>query len=171
MGSEPKHGRRAEKLRLSRRHKNRGQGTEFIGEYVPEERVEALREELIIPEDKRILLYFGALSRQKNVRLVVDTCLELKETDDRYVLLSVGRGPDGDYIKTVAEKLGLRDNIMFLGHISDRSKLFGGNFPGRSADLSVPRQQLSLGGEGGGRPFNPRPFGRGVRLGIYQRRR
>lgn len=100
-----------------------GRGTEFIGEYVPEERVEALREELIIPEDKRILLYFGALSRQKNVRLVVDTCLELKETDDRYVLLSVGRGPDGDYIKTVAEKLGLRDNIMFLGHISDRSKL------------------------------------------------
>ena len=139
MGSEPKHGRRAEKLRLSRRHKNSaGRGTEFIGEYVPEERVEALREELIIPEDKRILLYFGALSRQKNVRLVADTGLELKETDDRYVPLSVGRGPDGDYIKTVAEKLGLRDNIMFLGHISDRSKLLAVTSLARSADSLRP---------------------------------
>lgn len=100
-----------------------GKGTEFIGEYVPDDRIAALKEELLIPEDKKILLYFGTLSQKKNVRLVIDTMLELKETGDEYILLSVGRGPDEEYIKNVTEKLGLGGNILFLGHIADRSKL------------------------------------------------
>lgn len=100
-----------------------GRGTEFIGEYVPLERIEDLREELAIAEDKKVLLYFGALTQQKNVRLVVDTCLKLKEAGDEYVLISVGRGSDEEYIKSVSQKVGLKDNIIFMGRVDDRSKL------------------------------------------------
>lgn len=100
-----------------------GRGTEFINEYVPKERISELREQLLIPEDKRVLLYFGALTRKNNIRLIIDTCLELKETDDRFVLLTVGKGEDEEYIKSVAEKLGLKDSIIFLGRVDDRARL------------------------------------------------
>lgn len=85
MGAKPQHRRGAAKLRLRGDIKIVGKGTEFIGEYVPDDRIAALKEELLIPEDKKILLYFGTLSQKKNVRLVIDTMLELKETGDEYI--------------------------------------------------------------------------------------
>ncbi|HXW13847.1 MAG TPA: glycosyltransferase [Terriglobia bacterium] len=74
----------------------------------------------------RLLLYAGRLSREKNIRLLVDTMLALgnvngtRQAQD-YRLLVAGRGPMEPWLQEQAQHLNGR--IVLLGHISDRKVL------------------------------------------------
>lgn len=74
----------------------------------------------------RLLLYAGRLSREKNIRLLVDMMLALlntkatRQTQD-YRLLVAGRGPLEPWLKEQAQHL--RGRIVLLGHLSNRTAL------------------------------------------------
>lgn len=78
-----------------------------------------------IPQDRRILLFVGQLIWQKNLKLVLDTLAALKKDHPEFMLVVAGTGYFGTEIKQYAEKLGLKDDVMFLGSISDRKLLKG----------------------------------------------
>ena len=77
-------------------------------------------------ERTRLLLYAGRLSREKNIRLLVDMMRalvspgETRETQD-YRLLVAGRGPLETWLQEQAQSLNGR--IVLLGHVSDRKFL------------------------------------------------
>ena len=78
-----------------------------------------------IPQDRKILLFVGQLIWQKNLKLVLDTLAALKKDHPEYLLAVAGTGYFETEIKQYAEKLGLKDYVMFLGSISDRKLLKG----------------------------------------------
>lgn len=76
------------------------------------------RRELNI-EDRYVICHVGRLSRQKNVEGLLDIYREICETEKDAILISVGDGEDRDKIHQYAEKLGIRDRVMFLGKRDD----------------------------------------------------
>ena len=78
-----------------------------------------------IPQDRKILLFVGQLIWQKNLKLVLDTLAALKKDHPEFMLVVAGTGYFETEIKQYAEKLGLKDDVMFLGSISDRKLLKG----------------------------------------------
>jgi alpha-1,6-mannosyltransferase len=74
----------------------------------------------------RLLVYAGRLSREKNIRLLVDMMLALlsanhtRQAED-HRLLVVGQGPLEPWLQEQARNLGGR--IILLGHLSDRKAL------------------------------------------------
>jgi alpha-1,6-mannosyltransferase len=77
-------------------------------------------------EHTRLLLYAGRLSREKNIRLLVDMMLALVSADrtrqaQDYRLLVAGRGPLEPWLQEQAQRLSGR--IVLLGHLSDRKAL------------------------------------------------
>ena len=74
----------------------------------------------------RLLLYAGRLSREKNIKLLVDMMLALlskngtRQAQD-YRLLVAGRGPLESWLQEQAQRLSGR--IVLLGHVSNRKVL------------------------------------------------
>ena len=74
----------------------------------------------------RLLVYAGRLSREKNIRLLVDMMLALDGVNGTrpaqdYRLLVAGRGPLEPWLQDQAQHLSGR--IILLGHLSDRKAL------------------------------------------------
>ena len=78
-----------------------------------------------MPEGKRTLLFVGQLGWQKNLRLVLDTMQLLCTQDRRYQLVLVGDGYRADAIRAYADKLGIADQVFFVGAQTERSSLYG----------------------------------------------
>ncbi len=70
------------------------------------------------------LLYVGLLIDYKNLGFSFEVLKELKQRRDDFVFYVVGAGPDGDKYKKRVKKLGLQDNVVFTGRITDREKLY-----------------------------------------------
>jgi glycosyltransferase involved in cell wall biosynthesis len=74
----------------------------------------------------RLLVYAGRLSREKNIRLLVDMMFALASANGTrpapdYRLLVAGRGPLEPWLQAQARRLDGR--IVLLGHVSDRRTL------------------------------------------------
>jgi alpha-1,6-mannosyltransferase len=74
----------------------------------------------------RLLLYAGRLSREKNIRLLVEMMFALEGANgtrpaQEYRLLVAGRGPLESWLQEQAQHLNGR--ILLLGHVSDRKAL------------------------------------------------
>lgn len=76
-----------------------------------------------IPEDVPILLFVGRLNWYKNIRLILDACRMLKNAGKDYRLVMVGMGPDEGAIKKYTRKIGLTNEVIFTGMITDRHEL------------------------------------------------
>ena len=117
--------------------------TEIVGEHVtvlpmgvdaqsfgPQHRSAKTRQRLLQKvggsDHSRLLLYAGRLSREKNIRLLVDMMSDLcngngmRQAHD-FRLLVAGRGPLEPWLQGQAEHLNGR--IVLLGHVSDRTVL------------------------------------------------
>ena len=104
---------------------------------------EAVRRNLGIRENEKMLLSVGELSKRKNQAAVIRALKILKDdkkrdgtgtqmsgfTDLRYVLC--GQGEAEAELKALAEKLGVADQVLFLGYREDVSELC------QAADLFV----------------------------------
>jgi glycosyltransferase involved in cell wall biosynthesis len=66
---------------------------------------------------KRILLYVGRLSVEKNLPLLIRTLHELPE--DIHLLI-VGSGPSKDELEGLVEELGLDERVTFVGYLHDK---------------------------------------------------
>ncbi|MGM9615113.1 MAG: flippase-like domain-containing protein [Oscillospiraceae bacterium] len=75
--------------------------------------------------DCPVLLFVGQQIWQKNLKLVLDTCEELKRRGFAFRMLVVGCGCDAEAIREYAAGHGLMDVVSFVGVVRDRSLLRG----------------------------------------------
>ncbi|MDO8684894.1 MAG: glycosyltransferase family 4 protein [Armatimonadota bacterium] len=75
------------------------------------------RERIGVPPDSQALLYVGRLAKEKNLMMLLSAFqLIAKETPNAQLVL-VGAGPYEDEIKARAERLGVKDRLIFVGSL------------------------------------------------------
>ena len=67
---------------------------------------------------KRIVIYVGRLSYEKNIDLLIRS---MKLMNEDVVLMVVGQGPAGDGLHELVEKEGLSDRVVFTGYVFDQA--------------------------------------------------
>ncbi len=72
-----------------------------------------------------VLLYCGQINWKKNILRILNACVLLKEDGRLFTLVLAGQGPDMQSIKDEVKALGLAENTMFTGHITDEKLLNG----------------------------------------------
>ena len=89
----------------------------------PEEKV-AARERLGIPRGAFVIGGIGRLVEQKNFSLFLEVVSRLFSRNADAVAVLAGTGPlEGDLMNQAA-RLGIRDRVRFVGHITDRPGLY-----------------------------------------------
>lgn len=80
------------------------------------------RRELNIPEDAVLLISVGELNANKNNKLILDALGQLKNMKLHYILC--GEGNKRKELEQCAIKLGIQNNIHFLGFRNDIKELY-----------------------------------------------
>ena len=81
-----------------------------------------------LSEEENIFLYVGHIVKFKNLEFTINALKILKDRGINFKMLFVGHGFDDDYFKNLCKKLGLHDNVIFTGQITDKdllSSLYG----------------------------------------------
>lgn len=82
------------------------------------------RKELDISDDTLVIGHVGRFVEQKNHRFLIDIFNEVHKEEKNSILLLAGQGPLMDEIKEKVKKLGLEDNVRFLGQRNDINELY-----------------------------------------------
>lgn len=82
------------------------------------------REELIIPNDAKVIGHVGRFVEQKNHDFLIDVFKEIHEEDKNTILLLIGQGPLMKKTQEKVKELGLENNVRFLGQRSDINELY-----------------------------------------------
>lgn len=85
-----------------------------------------IKENLQIEKKKNqkfTLLYVGLIIDYKNLGFSLEVLKELKSINDDFVFYMVGRGIHERKFRKYAKKLGLEDNVIMTGAITDKQKL------------------------------------------------
>ncbi|MGN0557540.1 MAG: glycosyltransferase [Acutalibacteraceae bacterium] len=82
----------------------------------------ALRAELHIAEDEKMLLFVGRMMWYKNIGLILDSLARLGGSV-KYKMVFVGDGDDRAAMEDYARSLGIGDKTTFVGAVHDREKL------------------------------------------------
>lgn len=69
------------------------------------------------------MLYVGMIADFKNIKFSLDVLSSLKKRRSDFVFCLVGRGNEKQF-KRYAKKIGVADNVVFTGEITDREKLY-----------------------------------------------
>ncbi|MGN1162977.1 MAG: glycosyltransferase [Christensenellales bacterium] len=81
-----------------------------------------------LSEEENIFLYVGHIVKFKNLEFTINALKILKDRGINFKMLFVGHGFDDDYFKNLCKKLGLHENVIFTGQITDKdllSSLYG----------------------------------------------
>jgi 1,2-diacylglycerol 3-alpha-glucosyltransferase len=76
---------------------------------------EAIRRQYGLAHDKTIFLYVGRLDGEKRVDVLVEAVSNLPQKN--FQLAIVGRGLQGEALRRQVQRLGLKDNVVFLGYV------------------------------------------------------
>lgn len=88
--------------------------------------VEQLREKLGLRHDEPIVLCVGRFSREKGHADLVNAAAELRRLRQRsFKVVLVGDGPEGADLQQRIRSLGLEQNFVFAGHVSNVSPFYG----------------------------------------------
>jgi 1,2-diacylglycerol 3-alpha-glucosyltransferase len=74
-----------------------------------------LRQTFRLPKDRRILLYVGRLSDEKNIKMLLAAFRLVVHETDRVHLLLVGSGPKEEEYRAIARRSGVADHVTFAG--------------------------------------------------------
>lgn len=76
-----------------------------------------LREHYHIPDDNKILLFVGRLTKEKNLEFLINAFTMVKKTMPNTSLVIIAQGPLEDELKSLATKKGLslKNDIIFTG--------------------------------------------------------
>ena len=85
----------------------------------PKQKLENVKRE----NEKFTLLYVGMIISYKNLGFSLNVVSELKKINDNFVFYMVGRGAHERRFKKLIKKLGLENNVVMTGAITDKSKL------------------------------------------------
>lgn len=89
------------------------------------------RQRLGLPENATVLGSVGRLEEQKGHRFLIEALARLKQSGEDAYLLLVGDGREAAMLKSLSARLGLEQQVMFLGTRGDLGDLF------RAMDLFV----------------------------------
>lgn len=67
--------------------------------------------------DEIILLYLGRLSPEKNVGFLLRAFAKFRKGCENSLLVIVGGGPDGEHLKDLAFRLGIKPAVVFTGPV------------------------------------------------------
>ncbi|MBN1778287.1 MAG: glycosyltransferase [Clostridiales bacterium] len=87
-----------------------------------EQRRDALRR-YPVPDGIPVLIFAGQQNLKKNPDSVLKACAILKKRGMEFYLIMVGSGPDENKLHDLARKLGIGQNVLFTGFLSERPAL------------------------------------------------
>ncbi len=76
-----------------------------------------------IEPDTNVLLYVGGLAWYKNIKLIMDSLVNLKELRQRFKMIFIGEGPARVDMMKFVEENKLKRNVIFVGELNDRDQL------------------------------------------------
>ena len=87
-----------------------------------------IRNELNIPENTPIVIHIGRLCKSKGQHLLLQAAANLHQSEQEAVYLIVGKDLEQDgaylqYLKNLAQELGINKSVHFLGHRADITQL------------------------------------------------
>lgn len=71
---------------------------------IPEMEVDLLKEQYHINRNDKVLIYCGALSKEKNIRFLLDSCIELRSKCSNFKLFIIGDGPLNKMVQKAADE-------------------------------------------------------------------
>ena len=72
-----------------------------------------------LDDDDFVMAHVGRQDLQKREDFILRSLAELKKSIPDFKMLMVGEGNKQDYLKQLAVELGLKDNVIFTGKVSD----------------------------------------------------
>jgi len=92
--------------------------------FFPKKFKKKTRKQLGLEDDKFYLMGIGRLVKRKGFTYLVKavSLLNKKLRNKKVVVLIIGEGPEHDTLKKLAEKLGVENQIKFLGFVSEEEK-------------------------------------------------
>lgn len=78
----------------------------------------AYKEDLGIKKDDIVILFLGRVGKEKDIAFNIDIMPDLIKIDKRYKLLIVGDGPERKVLEKQAEKLKIKDYVIFAGKVT-----------------------------------------------------
>lgn len=87
-----------------------------------------------IAQDRPMLLFVGRVAHEKNIGFLLRVVDRVRKDIPEVLLLIAGAGPAREGLEHEADKLGLAENVMFIGYLDRHTEL---NNCYRSADIFV----------------------------------
>lgn len=76
-----------------------------------------------LQDKQNVLLFVGLITKYKNLEFLIDSLKILKDTGLPFTALFVGRSLHQPYLEKHAQKIGVRDRMVFCGQITDKDLL------------------------------------------------
>ena len=85
---------------------------------ITEEERRQKRKDLGIPEDAQVLINLGRLGTEKNLTELVELFAMTRANNSKLLLLIVGDGPARQELEETADRLGVKDFVIFTGMVA-----------------------------------------------------
>ena len=87
-----------------------------------EEQRDLVRKRFDLPQDARVLVSLGRLTKRKNHQQVLRAMAELRDISNLQYLI-LGAGPEEDSLRKLAAELELSNQVHFMGSVPDAEKM------------------------------------------------
>jgi len=110
----------------------RGYGVKVLAEVIPtglqehsfkEADGKAFRVKYDIPLDRPMLLYVGRVAFEKNISFLLEMTKILSKKQPDVLLVVTGQGPAEESLHKLARKLGIENNVKFIGYLDRNTEL------------------------------------------------
>jgi len=76
-----------------------------------------------IPEERQLLLHVGRVAHEKNIGFLLNMVARLKVDHPQVLFLICGEGPAKTDLEQQVKRMGLVDNVMFVGYLDRETEL------------------------------------------------
>lgn len=98
-------------------------GVDMARGAAPKEETDKLKAKYNIKADIPVFIFVGRIMWYKNLKIVLESLKNLKDDGVEFKTLMVGGGKNFSQIKKYAKKLGLENDVIFTGVITDRNEI------------------------------------------------
>jgi len=98
-------------------------GTDFTYPENAEQLIERINDLHDLENVQNVFIFVGRIAKYKNIDLIAKSLKLLKDRGESFKILVVGGGFDLDEYRNTIQKLGLTEQFIFVGPVSDRELL------------------------------------------------
>lgn len=92
-----------------------------VRSYLPrktdDEKINEVRKKYKIPKTKKIVLYVGRITKEKNIELIIKSAHNILNMNKNTMFVIVGKGPYLADLKKLVESEGISKNVLFTGYV------------------------------------------------------